>query len=373
MMHRREEPVPDTITVYDGRSADEIDRMALAITDAFEQASASVMDEEEGEEPIGIHTVTQVTPIPELIGINPEVYRQINAALAAGFRHLLFYGPPGTGKTTIAQRVAGVICERWKLITGSADFTSQDILGGYIPLEGGKLKFFPGVLLENFDKPLIFDELNRCDIDKVIGPLFTVLSGQSTTLPYLVDPSNENSQRIEIRPKGISEPPLAYAPTPQWKLIATINSIDKASLYQMSYALTRRFAWIYIDVPSDTTDFVRKYIAKTRGGMATSDGSVPLGEIWSVVNEVRAIGPAPIIDIIKLIEAKHENFDFFAPITISTQAEPYLDGFSVFILPMLDGILRDQGEKVSESLISLFKLEGDAADQLRTRLLGLTI
>jgi MoxR-like ATPase len=234
-----------------------------------------------------------------LIGIDAEVYRQINAALEAGFRHLLLYGPPGTGKTTIAQRVAGEIYERWKLITGSADFTSQDILGGYIPLEGGKLVFQPGVLLENFDKPFIFDELNRCDIDKVIGPLFTVLSGQSTTLPYLVDPSDPNSPRIEIRPKGIPDPPQAYAPTPQWKLIATINSIDKASLYQMSYALTRRFAWIYVDVPTDTSEFVRKYVARERGIDPPADGSVTLGEMWSAVNSVRAIGPAPIIDIIQ--------------------------------------------------------------------------
>lgn len=365
--------MPNQIPVYDGLNASDVDRMAQAITAAFEQASVSAIDDDDGEEMPGAQPVTQVTPIPELIGIRPEVYRQINSALAAGFRHLLFYGPPGTGKTTIAQRVAGVIHDSWKLITGSADFSSQDILGGYIPLEGGKLKFFPGVLLENFDKPFIFDELNRCDIDKVIGPLFTMLSGQSTTLPYLTDPSDENSPRIEIRPKGLSEPPQAYAPSPQWKLIATINSIDKASLYQMSYALTRRFAWIYVDVPSDTSDFVRSYIARERGISTPPDGDIPLGAMWSAVNEVRPIGPAPIIDIIKLIESKQKGFDFFAPITDSGSAEPYLDGFGVFIMPMLDGILRDQGEKIADSLVNLLSLDADASSQLRVRMLGMAI
>ena len=365
--------MPNAIPVYNGFDDDEVNRMAQTNTDVFTEASASAIDEADAEQPVGAQPIPQIAPVQELIGINPEVYRQINAALAAGFRHLLFYGPPGTGKTTLAQRVAGEIFERWKLITGSADFTSQDILGGYIPLEGGKLKFFPGVLLENFDKPFIFDELNRCDIDKVIGPLFTVLSGQSTTLPYLVDPSDPDSLRIEIRPKGIPDPPQAYAPTPQWKLIATINSIDKASLYQMSYALTRRFAWIYVDVPADTSDFVRQFVSRERGVTPPQDGSVPLGELWSAVNEVRAVGPAPIIDIIRLIEAKHTDFDFFAPITAAAQAEPYLDGFSVFILPMLDGILRDQGEKLAESLVSLLKLEGEPEVRLKTRLLGLTI
>lgn len=365
--------MPDAIAVYQGLIPDEVERMAQSITNVFEQVSASVVDEDEGERPASIQPLPQIAPIPELIGIDPEVYRQINAALAGGFRHLLFYGPPGTGKTTLAQRVAGVISERWKLITGSADFTSQDILGGYIPLQGGVLKFFPGVLLENFDKPLIFDELNRCDIDKVIGPLFTVLSGQSTTLPYLVDPSDPNSQRIEIQPKGIPDPPRAYAPTVQWKLIATINSIDKASLYQMSYALTRRFAWIYVDVPTDTAEFVRHFLARDQGVTSPPDGSVPLSEIWAAVNQVRAIGAAPIIDMIRLIFAAKPNFDFFAPIMTQAQAESYLDGFSAFILPMLDGILRDQGEKIAESLISVLKLQGEAETRLRTRLLGLTI
>ena len=363
----------DQIKVYDGLSADDVESMAEAISAAFDQASVPVVEDSESDELPGLEPVTQIIPIPELIGINPEVYRQINSALKAGFRHLLFYGPPGTGKTTIAQRVAGVIHDSWKLITGSADFTSQDILGGYIPLEGGKLKFFPGVLLENFDKPLIFDELNRCDIDKVIGPLFTMLSGQSTTLPYLTEPSNEKSPRIEIRPKGLSEPPQAYAPSPQWKLIATINSIDKASLYQMSYALTRRFAWIYVDVPSDTSGFLRTYFSRHREGLADTLAAVPLGLMWAAVNEVRPIGPAPIIDVIKLIEALNPDFDFFSQVTEPAHAEPYLDGFGVFIMPMLDGILRDQGERIVDALSSVLSLSTEASNQLRHRLLGMTI
>jgi len=142
--------MPEPIQVFNGLDEDDVNRMAQAIIDTFEQVSASVIDEEDGgdEQPASVPPIPQVPPLDELIGIDPEVYRQINAALAAGFRHLLFYGPPGTGKTTLAQRVAGVISERWKLITGSADFTSQDILGGYIPLQGGVLKFFPGVLDE---------------------------------------------------------------------------------------------------------------------------------------------------------------------------------------------------------------------------------
>src|SRR5690242_16255255 len=51
----------------------------------------------------------KLTPFEDLIGIEPSVYRQIEAALNSGKQHLMFYGPPGTGKTTLARRIAGVL------------------------------------------------------------------------------------------------------------------------------------------------------------------------------------------------------------------------------------------------------------------------
>jgi 5-methylcytosine-specific restriction protein B len=144
--------------------------------------------------------VPDIPEFPQLIGIDSAVYRQIRGALLAGKRHLMFYGPPGTGKTTLAQLVAGTLHASPKIITGSADWSSQDIIGGYQPTGGGEIRFVKGVLLEHFDKPLVVDELNRCDIDRVIGPLFTVLSGQPTTLPYQMEPGNPASHRYVILP-----------------------------------------------------------------------------------------------------------------------------------------------------------------------------
>jgi len=191
----------------------------------------------------------KITPPDYLLGIDPGVYRQIEAALNSGKQHILFYGPPGTGKTTLARWLAGFLNgPAWTLITGSADWSSQDIVGGYQPLPGGEIQFFPGILLQKFDRPLVIDELNRCDIDKVIGPLFTVLSGQATTLPYRVDFSNPDSPQYTIFPFFKEKTAKhEFCPGPAWRLIATINSIDKASLYQMSYALSRRFGWIFVD------------------------------------------------------------------------------------------------------------------------------
>ena len=173
-----------SIPVYHGLDEKDRQRLMKDVAAAYERAAA--LARPAGEEAVG-PTSAEMAKIPEfseLIGIDRSVYRQINAALGAGKQHLMFYGPPGTGKTTLSQLVAGTLHDEYTMITGSADWTSQDVIGGYQPVGEGKIQFIPGILLQNFDRPLIIDELNRCDIDKVIGPLFTVLSEQKTTLPY---------------------------------------------------------------------------------------------------------------------------------------------------------------------------------------------
>lgn len=360
--------MPSAIKTYDGLSGESMNQLVQDIDDALAQASISFVDDGDDEAVSDVEPI-QIEPFDDLIGIDPSVYRQINAALAAGLKHIMLYGPPGTGKTTIAQRVAGTISESWKLVTGSSDWTSQEIVGGYHPLSDGRLMFQPGVLLEHFDKPVIFDELNRCDIDKVIGPLFTVLSGQSTTLPYLTDPSDAESPRVQILPRGIPDPPSQYAPSPSWRLIATINSIDKASLYQMSYALTRRFAWIYVPVPTDASQFVRAFVESEDG-----DGTNSLGKIWEEINKVREIGAAPVIDMIRLIRAENSGFDFVGNITDEVDARLCGDALEVCMLPMLDGILRDQGESLAEAVCSLLNIGGDQfCNRLTMRIMERTV
>lgn len=310
----------------------------------------------------------KLTPFEDLIGIDPGVYRQIEAAVNSGKQHLMFYGPPGTGKTTLARWLAGVLNGRnWTLITGSADWSSQDIIGGYQPMAGGTVKFFPGVLLRDFDRPLIIDELNRCDIDKVIGPLFTVLSGQSTTLPYRLDAGDADSPQYTILPAAKSDAaPHEYAPGAAWRLIATINSIDKASLYQMSYALSRRFAWIYLDAPSDTAGFVRDYLEKVLGRETQGTGASPLAAIWNAVNAVRLLGGAPVIDAIHAMERLAPGTDLLAAPEGEAQLA-YLDVFDLYFLPLLDGILRHEADNIAAGVIAALGLAEDAPEAARLK------
>lgn len=361
--------MPDNIPIYHGFDQKDRERLNKDVADAYARAAAAVSaqaETEADEEAVGPTSAVpvEIPEFKELIGIDPSVYRQINAALAAGKQHLMLYGPPGTGKTTLAQVVAGTLHDAYAMITGSADWTSQDVIGGYQPVGEGKVRFVPGVLLQNFDRPLIIDELNRCDIDKVIGPLFTVLSEQKTTLPYRTDVGDEKSPAFVILPKP--KPGTAaheFAPKSGWRIIATINSIDKAALYQMSFALTRRFGWIYVDVPNDPQGFLLAIMRKWNilGEEDEPAGDMALTRIWRAVNGVRAIGPAPILDMLKTIRAIDGEIDLFqAP--NGDQATAYLDGFYMYVMPMLDGILHKGAREIALAIRDALGLAEDSEE-----------
>jgi MoxR-like ATPase len=369
------EPVP----LYDLSTDGDLERLGRDVSDAYaavaaSQPSAETEDDPDDGFPVLSSQEIEIPDFDDLIGIDPSVRRQIQAALRSGKRHIMLYGPPGTGKTEIARWLAGLLNPRWKLITGSADWSSQDIIGGYQPVGGGDVAFVPGILLQNFDRPLIIDELNRCDIDKVIGPLFTVLSGQASTLPYRTNIADPHGDQFVILPQPTPGAKAhEFAPGPAWRLIATINSIDKASLYQMSYALTRRFGWVYIDRPSDLDGFVVEYLR--RGQLLKSEPSgapLVLGEIWRAINDVRVIGPAPIIDLIKAASEIVPQMDFLAaPGDLEQTA--YLDGLSLFILPMLDGILSHDASDLAQKIADALNLDSSKAERLKRHFSDLAI
>ena len=103
----------------------------------------------------------------------------------------LLYGESGTGKTELALKFSNAskenkFCDGYVLTTATSDWSTFDTIGGLMPDENGELYFNQGKFLEAIalNKWLIIDEINRADIDKAFGQLFTVLSGQNVELPY---------------------------------------------------------------------------------------------------------------------------------------------------------------------------------------------
>jgi hypothetical protein len=182
---------------------------------------------------------------------------------------------------------------------------------------GDQLSFNSGILLnrlkddytmEQRNEPVVIDELNRSNIDEAFGQLFTVLSGESVQLQYTKD-----GQELEIVTAGsLDGLPSAnqYAVPSSWRILATMNTFDKNSLYEMSYAFMRRFSFISVNDPfqegsyvneSELEDLMDGYDSEWKTG-SSNQIKLSVGNVWKATNQAvdnRSIGPAIVKDMLE--------------------------------------------------------------------------
>lgn len=166
---------------------------------------------------------------------------------------LVFYGPPGTSKTHSATRLAELLISKQYFRNNSnikeyfankeaifeghihhrqlhSNYHYEDFIAG-MHIEKGESVVKPGYLLNLIDKIkgdklphiLILDEINRTDIARLFGELFSALEYRDKEI------------NLSIGNLYIKLPTNLY-------FIGTMNEID-FSLERIDFALRRRFLW----------------------------------------------------------------------------------------------------------------------------------
>lgn len=198
--------------------------------------------------------------------IDENTVLEIVNHLASG-RHVLLAGPVGTGKTRLAMKIPflfrspqdeGYLIEEH---TATSEWTTFDVIGGIVPKtdngkpmydinygcvvdtvkenwEGGIHGGHRTMILANDGKKfrgvwLLIDELNRADIDKAFGQMFTSLRTRKLKIP--AKEPGQSYKKLTI-PKD-------------YRIFGTLNTIDKNFLFDLSDALKSRFAFVEVGIP----------------------------------------------------------------------------------------------------------------------------
>lgn len=280
----------------------------------------------------GEHLVLEARHIEGHLGtlqVEPRLLEQLAAAVSAG-KHVLFLGPPGTGKTELAVALARAAategyCKGLFTVTASADWTTFDTIGGYAMRKDQTLEFRPGAFLRALkeQKWLLIDEINRADVDRAFGELMTVLSGQGTDTHYELG----DGRHVSIGP----EDDRTFQVPPSFRVLATMNVWDKASLFRLSYAVQRRFALINVGLPHDAIYTSILSRAAVAGDLLPRLEEVHLPTLLRLFSQegllsLRAIGPAVALDVVRYLRRRGKEADGVA------------EALEMFVLPQLQGL-----------------------------------
>jgi len=358
-----------------------------------------------------------ISKIKEKLLIEDSTILEVVSNLISG-RNVILTGPIGSGKTHLAIMIPELF---WKevggyypeVVTATADWTTQDVIGGIFPKMGEDKKVTytiqKGCVYETVSKNwitdsngsfkrssykvgdknyrgvwLIIDEFNRANIDRAFGEMFTSIEYGKLKVPT----SKEQ--------KSFEEVPIPK----DYRIIGTLNTFDKHYLFRLSDALKRRFAFVEILPPSrDKAEMEKYYAVKRALDELTYKSSISdrifldsknkvilrkksdanfvslvdsLYEIVSFIRETKNLGTSILISVVKFVmvhNISNNDLENNLDIALKSNVTPQLENVSKWSLETIKAFacenIVDFFKNVSPDSIDFNKYESEFLKLLR--------